>query len=280
MDGQPAFRRDPRLKLSDQVAIELERQILGGAYKPGHRLPTEPELYEWLGVSRTVLRDALRTLASFGLITVRQGVGIVVAQPNDGAIMHALAIRLQSSDLTIGDVLAARTGLEVALAAEAAQSGTESDWDSLRQCYQRFEEYVRGALWPMVQEEHLHFHQGILRALHLPALELMLEPLQEIIQISSLPPELNDGSYWDLGGHRAILEALEKGSPLAARQAVLDHFEHTKGPRYREFRQLPFREAQNLPSYQALVTGIRQNHRDASGRRVRPKGRDLSTGQT
>ena len=74
MDGQPAFRRDPRLKLSDQVAIELERQILGGAYKPGHRLPTEPELYEWLGVSRTVLRDALRTLASFGLITVRQGV--------------------------------------------------------------------------------------------------------------------------------------------------------------------------------------------------------------
>ena len=122
MDGQPAFRRDPRLKLSDQVAIELERQILGGAYKPGHRLPTEPELYEWLGVSRTVLRDALRTLASFGLITVRQGVGIVVAQPSDGAIMHALAIRLQSSDLTIGDVLAARTGLEVAFAAEAAQS--------------------------------------------------------------------------------------------------------------------------------------------------------------
>src|SRR5207244_10326316 len=154
MDGQPAFRRDPRLKLSDQVAIELERRILGGAYKPGHRLPTEPELYEWLGVSRTVLRDALRTLASFGLITVRQGIGIVVAQPSDGAIMHALAIRLQSSDLTIGDVLAARTGLEVAFAAEAAQKGTVSDWESLRHGFQRFQKQVRAARWPLVQDEH------------------------------------------------------------------------------------------------------------------------------
>jgi GntR family transcriptional regulator, transcriptional repressor for pyruvate dehydrogenase complex len=259
MIGGPAtFRRDPGVKLSDQVAAELEQRILGGAYAPGDRLPTEPELCVWLGVSRTVVRDALRTLASIGLVTIRQGIGIVVAQPSDAPITHALAIRLQNSDLTIGDVLAARTGLESALAAEAAQTGTAEDWRALWAVFERFESTVREGEWGGAQEGHLRFHQGILRALHLSALELMLQPLQEIIMISSLPPELDNGSFWDVDAHRAILEALEEGSPPAARRAMLEHFELTKGPDYGNFRTMLFRDARNLPSYKALAMRIRQ----------------------
>lgn len=257
MPGRPRYHRDPQLKLSDQVATELEQWILSD-YRPGARLPTEPELCTRFGVSRTVVRDALRTLSSIGLVDVRQGVGIVVAGPEDETLTHALSVRLQTSEVTVGDVLDARLGLETALAAEASRRGTPDDWRALREGFERMEQHVAARRWEEAQAEHLAFHRSLLHALHLPALELMLLPLQEVILISQLPPDLEDASYWDLPAHRAILDALEQGSAGGARQAMLEHFEHTKvGGGYQGFRSLRFRETRDLPSYRALAPHVR-----------------------
>ena len=64
-----------RPRLSDQVTAELERRILAGELEPGGLLPAEPELGAELEVSRSVIRDAIRTLAARGLVEVRQGSG-------------------------------------------------------------------------------------------------------------------------------------------------------------------------------------------------------------
>ena len=64
--------------LSDQVAGVLAERVLAGTWPAGHRIPSEPELVEMFGVSRTVVRDAVRTLAARGLVEVRQGSGTVV----------------------------------------------------------------------------------------------------------------------------------------------------------------------------------------------------------
>lgn len=67
-----------RKTLTDVVQQELRQAILSGAYEPGSQLPTEAELVEMLGASRTVVREALRVLEEDGLIFRRHGVGTFV----------------------------------------------------------------------------------------------------------------------------------------------------------------------------------------------------------
>lgn len=70
--------RFSRKTLTDAVQQELRQAILGGAYSPGSQLPSEQELGEMLGASRTVVREALRVLEQDGLILRRHGVGTFV----------------------------------------------------------------------------------------------------------------------------------------------------------------------------------------------------------
>jgi GntR family transcriptional regulator len=70
--------RSSRKTLTDAVQEELRQAIFSGAYSPGSQLPTEAELGEMLGASRTVVREALRILEDDGLIFRRHGVGTFV----------------------------------------------------------------------------------------------------------------------------------------------------------------------------------------------------------
>ena len=70
--------RSSRTTLTEAAQQELRQAIVKGTYNPGSQLPTEEELGEILGVSRTVVREALRALEDEGLITRRHGVGTFV----------------------------------------------------------------------------------------------------------------------------------------------------------------------------------------------------------
>ena len=214
-------------------------------YQPGGRLPTAEALAESLGVSRSVVRDALRTLSSMGLVEVRHGHGIFVAMPRDDILTNALALRMQRSELTVGDVLDARISLESALAAEAARVGASDAWALMYTHLEDFENAVRARDWATANREHLSFHLSIIRALRLPALELILEPLQELIIVSSIPTDPESGEQWGLGSHDPIMSALEAGDPESARAAVRNHFAYTRGARYLEHGRTSFREARS-----------------------------------
>jgi DNA-binding GntR family transcriptional regulator len=70
--------RSERKTLTEVTQQELRQAITGGTFRPGSQLPTEAELCEMLGVSRTVVREALRVLGDEGLIARRHGVGTFV----------------------------------------------------------------------------------------------------------------------------------------------------------------------------------------------------------
>ena len=223
----------------------LRRAIVQNEYEPGSRLPTADALSESLGVSRSVVRDALRTLSSIGLVEVRQGHGIFVAVPRDDTLTSALALRMQRSDLTISEVLSARISLEAALAAEAARVGDEKSWALMRAELAEFEQAVRAADRSAAYLAHLRFHLSVIKALRLPALELILEPLQELIIVSSVAPDPDHGEQWGLGAHEPIVQALEAGDPDAARAAVREHFAYTDSAQYAEYGSKLFRDARS-----------------------------------
>jgi GntR family transcriptional regulator len=70
--------RSERKTLTEITHQELRQAIIGGTFRPGSQLPTEAELCEMLGVSRTVVREALRVLEDDGLVSRRHGVGTFV----------------------------------------------------------------------------------------------------------------------------------------------------------------------------------------------------------
>jgi GntR family transcriptional repressor for pyruvate dehydrogenase complex len=226
---------------SEEVVAEIERRILSGQLAPGQRLPTEGELGEELGYSRSVIRDAMRSLATRRLIHVRHGFGTDVAAPSDLPIAHALADLLMRADVTLDDVLAARHALDRHLAPLMASNATGTDCAELERELDRFARAVAEQDAGVAQEAHLDFHLGLIRAMHLPALELLLKPMGEVILLSSVRPA-SDPARFELESHPPILAALRAGDTTRLISAIDAHFAVLEGPAYRRFRRARFRE--------------------------------------
>jgi GntR family transcriptional regulator, transcriptional repressor for pyruvate dehydrogenase complex len=235
--------RGDRSRLSDRVAAEIERQILRGDLDAGAVMPTEPELGELFGVSRTVVRDAIRTLQARGLLDVQAGRGTTVLPPSDDTLSRTLLALLMRSDLSMGEVMDARAALEIDLIPRAATRATDEQRETIADYLARLEQAVADEDWTRANEADLGFHLALLRATGLPALAIMLRPLQLVIMICSRPVQARRRASWQVELHRAVCDALLAGDGDALRQALRQHFSYTEDPAYRDLRACPFSQA-------------------------------------
>jgi GntR family transcriptional repressor for pyruvate dehydrogenase complex len=114
--------------LSQHVASQLERLIVEQHFETGDRLPPERELAERFGVSRTVVREAVRSVASKGLLDVRAGSGTMVRKPSSESVAESMALMLSmNGQLTPAKVVEVRRILEVEIAGLAALRRTHED---------------------------------------------------------------------------------------------------------------------------------------------------------
>jgi GntR family transcriptional regulator, transcriptional repressor for pyruvate dehydrogenase complex len=243
---------------SASIAHDIEELILRGDLPRGQRLPTESELGEVLGVSRSVVRDAVRMLMARGLLEVRQGHGTVVAPPSDEVFGNALVGLLMRSGVTMGDVIEARAALETQLAPLMAQNATDED---LRRMEDRLVDI--GAAVDADDDEaidvaHLDFHRAMYDALHRPALEALLRPMQRCILLTSPLMKPEDRKNW-LDAHREILVAMRKRDPVQAEAAVRAHFADLSEPRYDDWRTRPFREVAVLDADRLRAAAVRES---------------------
>ena len=238
-----ARMRDRPKRLSDWVVTELEERILSGELAPGAAVPAEGELADTLRVSRTVVRDALRTLSARGLVVVQRGRGTIVTEPGDGALSEALVRLLLRADLTFEDVLEARHVLEAVLAPLAAERSEAADLDAMGGVLESYKEAIAQGNWTNANELHLHFHLAFLHSLHYPALEVLLRPMNQVTLLSSLPTAVENTALWDLAAHQGMLAALSTRNPSAIRQAVDDHYQAMRGADYLLHRSIPFRDS-------------------------------------
>jgi GntR family transcriptional repressor for pyruvate dehydrogenase complex len=236
------LHRIGRAKLSEQVADLLAHRILRGEWDPGHTLQSEAALGSQLGVSRSVVRDAVKTLVARGLVTIRQGAGTFVAEPTDAAYADAIFILLLRSDVTIREVLEARALIEINLAGVAATRRTEQDCARLRERLDEFAAAAEAVDWDRGNQAHLAFHVEILDAIHAPVLSVLLRPMQEIILASSYGPVEDEPARWDVPIHAEILSAIVSGDEERARATMQGHFAFMEEARYREYYSTRFAE--------------------------------------
>lgn len=250
----PGHRRLLRLEVAD----ELRRRILTGLYPPGSMIPTEAELGADFSVSRTVIRDAVRILASQEMLEVRRGIGVVVTEPSSAPIASTTLLALGRSQLTVREVLHARAMLEINLVGEAAVRGTQQDWLDLQEVNEQFRDAYNRKDQLQVERLHRRFHWLILEAIHVPALTFVLQPLHEAIAISSLPPSMQDMAEWELETHQPLIDALRSGEPARARSSMETHFGYAAGGRHRDLDDM-----QAMPivlANQLEVFGLLEGH--------------------
>lgn len=211
-----------RPRLTDQAVAHISGLIVSGTWPPGTMLPPEGELAQQLGVSRTVIRECVRVLASRGMLDVRQGRGTSVTPPAAWNVSEPLALLVRADRSELLRWLEVRTILEVESAALAAERLTDEDRAGLRVALQRLETE------PSDPDDYLdadvNFHLAIAQATQNPALLRLLrpvvQPLREHLQEAAL---LTQARLHAAHEHHAIATAILDGDAPAARQAMAGH---------------------------------------------------------
>lgn len=123
----PTLRRLDNATLGDRASAALLDHIRTQQMQPGSSLPSEAKLTELLGVSRPVVREALRNLRGLGIIEIFNGRGAVVRELSPASLEVFFAHALQTIDNSLIELMELRTGLECEAAALAAERRSAAD---------------------------------------------------------------------------------------------------------------------------------------------------------
>jgi GntR family transcriptional repressor for pyruvate dehydrogenase complex len=192
--------------------------------KAGDRLPPERQLADMFGVSRSSIRDAIRTLEMSGLVEARQGLGTVVREHSAHAVMNPLTQVLVQKRKLVSELLDVRKMIEPPLAARAAVHATSDEVAEMDNILRRQEEKMRGG--ELAIEEDNEFHYAIALAADnsvvLKVLDVLMDLLRETrersLQVEGRPER-------SMADHREILDAIKRQDPAGAGVAMRQHIE-------------------------------------------------------
>lgn len=226
VDTAPEIRIERKPKLSEHVVSALRDQILGGQIQPGQKLPTEGQLTETFGVSRTVVREAMASLAADGLVESRQGAGVFVLEhPTLAFGSFNQDIRKVSQAI---NVLEVRMGIEIESAGLAAQRRNAAQEARIQEAFFEFERLLN--LGEPTGKADFAFHREIASATNNPFYVEIIDALGD----RTIPCDRNSPWYSVevlsteyLTGlqreHLLILKAISASDADAARAAMRAH---------------------------------------------------------
>lgn len=213
-------RRD---KVYEGVAKQIERLILK-RLRPGDKLPSERELAEMLAVSRSSIRDAIRSLELMGMVEPRQGAGTIVREISSDSLVNPLANARKRKEELLGELLDFRKMLEPPLAARAATRVSADEISEMEEILERQEEKLRGGDSTIAEDSEFHYaialasgNSVVLKVLD-TLMDLLRDSRERSLQVEGRPPK-------SLAGHRRILAAIKRHDAEAAKVAMRRHIE-------------------------------------------------------
>jgi DNA-binding FadR family transcriptional regulator len=220
----PLRGRPPRLSVV--VIGVLVDDIVAGAYSPGDLLPPEPALCRSFGVSRSVVREALKLLEEKGLVTVRRGHGTVVADPAEWNLMDAVVlaamVRHDQGSGILDDLVAVRAALEAQMAGRAATRRTDDDVRQLRDTIDHPRELVTDPARSGLADAR--FHDELMRVSGNRLARAVVRAIHEQARSSAgyVDPDA-EGLRLTQIGHERILGRIVAGDREGASAAVRQH---------------------------------------------------------
>jgi GntR family transcriptional regulator, transcriptional repressor for pyruvate dehydrogenase complex len=211
----------------DQVLRYLSDQLTSGALKTGDRLLPERELALALGVSRPVVREALRSLAMIGVLAIRQGQGTVVQAPDAENIASVVALMMSQRRGLADDILEVRIALErQALRLACLRAGADD--------FERISEAFDGIVATIDQAEpggraDFTFHSALVEASHSTALIQLYAVVAALLERSHVQRRerlARTATYKEflIDHHRRILLALNRRDAEECERLLMEHF--------------------------------------------------------
>lgn len=240
--GKPAVAKAPvefktvnKLRRYHQVAEQIQRLIAHGALKPGDLLPAERDLAARLGVSRSSVRDAIRTLEVTGILESHHGRGTVIRDLSTDSLVVPLASVLVRKRGMVAELLDVRRMIEPALAARAAQHATAAQIEQLQDILRRQRTKLRRGEDTIAEDSE--FHRTIALAAKnsvvLRVLDVLMDLLRESRNQSLQVKGRRERSY---AGHVRVLNAIKRRDPAGASRAARQHLTEIQGVVMRQFR--------------------------------------------
>lgn len=212
-----------RNKVYEDVARQIERLILK-KLRPGDKLPSERELAELLSVSRSSIRDAIRSLELAGMVEPRQGAGTIVREISASSLVNPLANALKRKSELMGELLDFRRILEPPLAGRAATHASAEEIAEMEGILERQEQKLRKGESTIAEDSEFHYSVAMAsgNSVVLKVLDILMDLLRDTrersLQVEGRPQK-------SLAGHRRILSAIKRHDGEAAKNAMRRHIE-------------------------------------------------------
>jgi GntR family transcriptional regulator, galactonate operon transcriptional repressor len=223
----PLFR--PK-KLHTQVVDKIGQLIAGGHFAEGEKLPTEAELSEQFGVSRSVMREVSKILMAKGLVSSKPRVGTVVQERQfwnmlDDEVMSWTIAALPESEF-LDMLFAARLAFEPGAAQLAAQQATDDDIKGICNAYYDMESATSAE---QLLEPDVRFHLAIVDATHNPIVRHIGRALHKALTVSIALTSRHPETYsLSLPRHKAVMQAVMKRDTVAAAKATIKLLEESR----------------------------------------------------
>jgi DNA-binding FadR family transcriptional regulator len=229
---QPPTRRIVNASPGDpsgfaKVFAFLRDQLLNGKIGVGDRLVPERELAAQLGVSRPILREALRSLSMMGVVEIRSRVGTIVRRPDLSVMGDFLAFALLQQEDLIDDVMEGRTAIECQSIRLACARATTYDFERLRAALEAIATTIDDPI--AGGEADFEFHATLVRASKSQTLISLFDAMRALLRRShrdrrtlvKVDPSVK---AYLMADHRRIFEAVVAGDAEKAEHALRQHF--------------------------------------------------------
>ena len=217
-----------RENLSTQIADLLEDTIVNSdAFPVSEKLPSEQQLAERYGVSRPVIREALKVLRERGLVTLKNGLGAFVTKPKNTTVFSAVSRIMHMNNICDDDLTQMRAMLEVNAARLAATHITDDILEALRHNIEAFSDKTLSPAERVALD--YRFHNLIAKASSNALLEIFIDVLISLLTDYMGKGVLIAGGIDDaITRHKKILRALEAHSTEDAVTAMNEHIAASK----------------------------------------------------
>jgi GntR family transcriptional regulator, transcriptional repressor for pyruvate dehydrogenase complex len=212
--------------LPNMVRSQILQMIASSQLAPGDRLKPERELASEIGVSRNVVREAIRSLVDANVLEARQGAGVFVASLHVESLIEPLEVVLALESATLNSLAQARLVIEPGIAALAAQHGSDDDIAALQALVAEGREHGPDDMDRLLEID-VELHNRMVRMTENPFLIRIMESIGKLARSSreftNTVPHMREEAQAD---HEHIVEALAARDPDAARAAMTEHLTH------------------------------------------------------
>jgi GntR family transcriptional repressor for pyruvate dehydrogenase complex len=224
---KPMFPNIRAPKLKTQISEILLNLVIEGKLKDGDMLPPERVLCEELGVSRTVLREAIKSLETRGVLTVIHGKGVRVNPAVSGEIANAfmLYLRRQAKEMPVSDLFDVRLIIEPEIASAAARKVTDEEIKNLENIIARMKEKSNdlNELNKIDCELHLDIAKITKNVFFITIIEELIIPIRQSLDMMGTVD--TDRMYKE---HRRVIEYIRERDPINAANAMKKSLEYSR----------------------------------------------------